>query len=168
MRSYPQFSFWISITLGKIYLLVSCIIINRGKSNFELVGTVLNMFKTRRQPNFVSLQSLNSRILPIIHCAPFHCWKFLHRFAHHCQHHPTYYSQHAYMPTCYTPTRLRVALPSPLTLTLPFFSFGGRVRLHVGYSHQCWELVRSFTWSLRFPCGSFTKQRAISKFSQQF
>ena len=35
----PNFSFWISITLGKIYL--SCIIINRGKNTFELVGTVL-------------------------------------------------------------------------------------------------------------------------------
>ena len=35
----PQFSFWISITLVKIYL--SCIIINRGKNTFELVGTVL-------------------------------------------------------------------------------------------------------------------------------
>ena len=35
----PQFSFWISITLGKIYL--SRIIINRGKNTFELVGTVL-------------------------------------------------------------------------------------------------------------------------------
>ena len=33
-------TFWISITLGKIYL--SCIIINRGKNTFELVGTVLN------------------------------------------------------------------------------------------------------------------------------
>ena len=38
MRGYPQFSFWISITLGKIYL--SCIIINRGKNTIELVGTV--------------------------------------------------------------------------------------------------------------------------------
>ena len=36
---YPQFSFWISITLEKIYL--SCIIINRGKNTFELIGTVL-------------------------------------------------------------------------------------------------------------------------------
>ena len=38
MRGYPQFSFLISITL-KIY--ISCIIINRGKNSFELVGTVL-------------------------------------------------------------------------------------------------------------------------------
>ena len=29
MRGYPEFSFWISMTLGKIY--ISCIIINRGK-----------------------------------------------------------------------------------------------------------------------------------------
>ena len=40
MRGYPEFSFWISITLIKIY--ISCIIINRGKNTFELVGTVLN------------------------------------------------------------------------------------------------------------------------------
>ena len=40
MRGYPQFSFWISITLVKIYL--SCIITNRGKNTFESVGTVLN------------------------------------------------------------------------------------------------------------------------------
>ena len=40
MRGYPQLSFWISMTLVKIY--ISCIIINRGKNTFELVGTVLN------------------------------------------------------------------------------------------------------------------------------
>ena len=40
MRGYPQFSFWISIALVKIY--ISGIIINRGKDTFELVGTVLN------------------------------------------------------------------------------------------------------------------------------
>ena len=39
MRGYPQFSIWISITLVKIY--ISRIIINRGKSTFELIGTVL-------------------------------------------------------------------------------------------------------------------------------
>ena len=39
MRGYPQFSFWISIVLVKIY--ISCIIINRGKNTFELVGTAL-------------------------------------------------------------------------------------------------------------------------------
>ena len=39
MRGYPQFSFWISTTLIKIY--ISYIIINRGKNIFELVGTVL-------------------------------------------------------------------------------------------------------------------------------
>ena len=39
MRGYPQFSFWISITLVKIY--ISCIITHRGKNTFELVGTVL-------------------------------------------------------------------------------------------------------------------------------
>ena len=33
------FSFWISIALVKIY--ISCVIINRGKNTFELVGTVL-------------------------------------------------------------------------------------------------------------------------------
>ena len=41
MRGYPQFSFWISIALVKIY--ISCIIINRGKNTFELVGTVLKI-----------------------------------------------------------------------------------------------------------------------------
>ena len=40
MRGYPQFSFWISVALVKIY--ISCIIITRGKNTFELVGTVLN------------------------------------------------------------------------------------------------------------------------------
>ena len=34
----PQFSFWISIALVKIYISF----INRGKNTFELVGTVLN------------------------------------------------------------------------------------------------------------------------------
>ena len=45
MRGYPQFSFWISVTLVKIYL--SCIIINWGKNTFELVGTVLNTRKLK-------------------------------------------------------------------------------------------------------------------------
>ena len=40
MRGYPQCSFWISITLVKIY--IPCIIINQGKNTIELVGTVLN------------------------------------------------------------------------------------------------------------------------------
>ena len=44
MRGYPQFSFWISITLVKIYL--SCIITNRVKNTLELVGTVLNIYKS--------------------------------------------------------------------------------------------------------------------------
>ena len=42
MRDYPQFSFWISIALVKIY--ISCKIISRGKNTFELVGTVLNQW----------------------------------------------------------------------------------------------------------------------------
>ena len=42
MRGYPQFSFWISIALDKIY--ISCKIISRGKNTFELVGTVLNQW----------------------------------------------------------------------------------------------------------------------------
>ena len=41
MRGYSQFSFWISITLVKIYIF--CIIIHRGKNTFELVGTVLKV-----------------------------------------------------------------------------------------------------------------------------
>ena len=36
MRGSPQFSFWISITLVKIY--ISCVIISRGKNIFDLVG----------------------------------------------------------------------------------------------------------------------------------
>ena len=44
MRGYPQFTFWILITLVKIY--ISCIVINRGKNTFELVGTVLNATET--------------------------------------------------------------------------------------------------------------------------
>ena len=43
----PRFSFWISITLVKIYL--SCIIINRGKNTFELVSTVLNLTRLRQK-----------------------------------------------------------------------------------------------------------------------
>ena len=60
MRGYPQFSFWISIILGKIYL--SCIIINRGKNTFELVGTVLKLeelptlLKNRRLQDFAILR----------------------------------------------------------------------------------------------------------------
>ena len=41
MRSYPQFSFVILMTLVKIY--ISYIIINRGKNTFESVGTVLKL-----------------------------------------------------------------------------------------------------------------------------
>ena len=40
MRGYPQFSFWISITLVKIY--IPYVTINRSKNTIELVGTVLN------------------------------------------------------------------------------------------------------------------------------
>ena len=41
MCGYPQFSFWISITLVQIY--ISCIIISRSKNTFELIGTVLKL-----------------------------------------------------------------------------------------------------------------------------
>ena len=41
MRGYPQFSFWISIGLVKIY--ISCIITHREKNIFNIVGTVLNV-----------------------------------------------------------------------------------------------------------------------------
>ena len=40
MRGYPQFSFWISITLVQICF--SRIFSKRRKNTFELVGTVLN------------------------------------------------------------------------------------------------------------------------------
>ena len=43
MRGCPQFSFWISMTLVKIY--IPCIIINRGKNTIELVGTVLKAMR---------------------------------------------------------------------------------------------------------------------------
>ena len=46
MRGYPQFSFWISITLVEIY--ICCIIINRGKNTFESVGAVLKLNKRKR------------------------------------------------------------------------------------------------------------------------
>ena len=39
MHGYPQFSFWISITLVKIY--VSRVFSKPRKNTFELVGTVL-------------------------------------------------------------------------------------------------------------------------------
>ena len=47
MRGYSQFSFWISITLFKIY--ISCIIINRGKNTFEFVGTVLKLAQSEEK-----------------------------------------------------------------------------------------------------------------------
>ena len=59
MRGYPQFSFWISITLVKIYF--SCIIEKRGKDTFELVGTVLNVI------NFILDRLHNIIIIIIIH-----------------------------------------------------------------------------------------------------
>ena len=49
MRGYAQFSFWISMTLVKIY--ISFIIINRRKNTFELVGTVLKL----SSPNHICL-----------------------------------------------------------------------------------------------------------------
>ena len=51
MRGYPQFPFWISITLVKIY--ISCIIINGGKNTFELVGTVLKRDVRLREVKYV-------------------------------------------------------------------------------------------------------------------
>ena len=50
------------------------------------------MLKTRWQPNFVSLQGLMGRILPMIHSMSLHCRELyaLRAFAHNCQHDPTY------------------------------------------------------------------------------
>ena len=48
MCGYPQFSFWISIALVKIY--VSYVIINRGKNTFELVGAVFKSMKLDPPP----------------------------------------------------------------------------------------------------------------------
>ena len=42
MRAYPQFSFWISISLVKICF--SRIFSKSRKNTFELVGTVLTMY----------------------------------------------------------------------------------------------------------------------------
>ena len=42
MHGYPQFSFWISITLVKICF--SRVFSKAGKNTFELVGTVLNLW----------------------------------------------------------------------------------------------------------------------------
>ena len=55
MRGYPQFSFWISITLVKIY--IPCIIINRGKNTIELVGTVLKCM-SKKAPLKVSVNTV--------------------------------------------------------------------------------------------------------------
>ena len=43
MRGYPQFSFWILITLIAIFF--SRIFIKPRKNTFELVGTVLNFLE---------------------------------------------------------------------------------------------------------------------------
>ena len=55
MRGYPQFSFSISITLVKIY--ISCIIINRDKNTFELVGTVLKC-RILHVPNLMQMRKI--------------------------------------------------------------------------------------------------------------
>ena len=47
MLGYPQFSFWISITIAKICF--SCIFINWIKNNFELVGAVLKVCYSEKQ-----------------------------------------------------------------------------------------------------------------------
>ena len=59
------------------------------KSIMVFPEVAYNMLKTRWQPNFVSLQRLMCRILPIIHCTSLHCWELLRPFVHNCQHHPT-------------------------------------------------------------------------------
>ena len=63
---YPQFSFWISIALVKIY--ISYITINRGKNTFELVGTVLkrsliqlNVIKRNATSNVTSLPQIQTQ-----------------------------------------------------------------------------------------------------------
>ena len=62
MRGYPQFSFWILITLVKIY--ISCIIMNRGKNICELVGTVLKSLK----PNLdIQTDSIRAKLFVNFH-----------------------------------------------------------------------------------------------------
>ena len=61
MSGYPQFSLWISITLSKIY--ISCIIINRDKNTFELVGTVLkqlSLFDTPESNKMTRTSNIHS------------------------------------------------------------------------------------------------------------
>ena len=60
MRGYPQFSFWISITLVKIY--IPCVIINRGKNTIELVGTVLKPLNFFVQKYHFKMENIYSTI----------------------------------------------------------------------------------------------------------
>ena len=57
MRGYPQFSFWISITLVQVCF--SRIFSKRRENTFELVGTVL---KDQDSANFVRIQAPNSKL----------------------------------------------------------------------------------------------------------
>ena len=66
MCGYPQFSFWISIILVKIYS--SSKIINRGQNTFELVGTVLNFshcYLSGRKKKRVKVNRVFSGWLPV-------------------------------------------------------------------------------------------------------
>ena len=82
MRGYPQISFWISITLVKIY--ISRIIINRGKNPFELVGTALNclysetrvMLKLGRRPRGHLVTLIKICVYIISENPGYICWGF--------------------------------------------------------------------------------------------
>ena len=62
MRGYPQFSFWISITLVKIY--IPCVIINRGKNTIELVGTVLR--RIDKEQSLENSPNLQMELKPLL------------------------------------------------------------------------------------------------------
>ena len=66
MRGYPQFSFWISITLVKIY--IPCVIINQGKNTIELVGTILNGFLASKVMVTVNVRhhTVKVNVFPIV------------------------------------------------------------------------------------------------------
>ena len=59
MRGYPQFSFWISITL--VNICISRIFSKPRKNTFELVGTVLNSNRYRPRTEVPSPSALSSR-----------------------------------------------------------------------------------------------------------
>ena len=83
MRGYPQFSFWISIGLVKIY--ISCIITHRGKKHLLLVGTVLkyNSMKTAEVSATMNLQPIQGWLRSNFICF-IKCQQLLRPLRHMC------------------------------------------------------------------------------------